>query len=187
MRRTLIALAALAAIAVPVGTANAAAPPKLPKPKSTVIKPNAGIGKVALGAKMKPRPKGWKNPFKCMSLQGLNGCVWTTRRDALPPQGQQGIAGSFVMVMGRKRVAGFIVSSGAKDVDTASLRKWRTPNGIGFTSTLEEFVAAFPTAERNPSTGSYKLLANGNITVFVFTNNVLNTIEMYTCEEYRDC
>ena len=185
MRRTVIALAALAALAV-VGDGERSRPPKLPKPKSTVIKPNAGIGKVALGAKMKPRPKGWKTPFKCMSLQGLSGCVWTTRRDA-SAQGQQGIAGSFVMVMGRKRVAGFIVSSGAKDVDTASLRKWRTPNGIGFTSTLEEFVAAYPTAERNPSTGSYKLLANGNITVFVFTDNVLNTIEMYTCEEYRDC
>ena len=187
MRRTIVALAVLAALAVSTATAEAAAPPRLPQPKSTVIKPNAGIGKVALGAKMKPRPKGWRNPFKCMSLQGLNGCVWTTRRDALPPQGQQGIAGAFAMMMGRKRISGFIVSSGAKDVDTRSLRKWRTPEGIGFTSTVEDVVAAYPTAQQNPSTGSYKLLARGNITIFVFANNVLNTIEMYTCAEYRDC
>jgi len=186
MRKLLIAVAAVAAVAVPAGTASAAAP-KLPSPKSTVIKPNTGIGKVRLDAKMKPRPKGWKSPLKCMELGGLSGCVWTTRPDALPPQGEQGIAGPFVMLMGRKRVAGFIVSSGAKDVLTEPLRKWRTRKGIGFTSTLEQFTAAYPTAQLNPSTGSYKLLANGNITVFVFVNNVLSTIEMYTCAEYRDC
>src|SRR5215207_3153912 len=179
MRRTVIALMALAAVAIPAAAAEAA-PPKLPQPKSAQIKPNAGVGTVTLGKKLKPRPKGWKNPFKCMSLSGLRGCVWTTRRDALPPQGQQGIAGPYVILMGRDRVAGFVISSGAKDTDAGPLRRWRTSKGIGFTSTLEEFVQAYPTAEQNPTTGSYKLQANGNITVFVFANNVLNTIEMYT-------
>src|SRR5829696_2600853 len=117
MRKFIIAVAAVAAATVPAATA-AAATPKLPQPRSTVIKTNVGVGKLDLGDKMKPRPKGWKKPFKCTSLQGLRGCIWTTRRDALPPQGQPGIAGPYVILMGRGRVAGFVISSGAKDVRT---------------------------------------------------------------------
>jgi hypothetical protein len=187
MRKPLVALLAIGALAVPAATAGAAAKPKLPQPRSTAIKPNVGLGNMRLEQKMRPRPNGWRDPLKCVRLSGLRGCVWATRRDAVPPQGQMGIRGPFVMVMGRKRVSGFIIGSGATDVDARPLRRWKTPEGIGFTSTLDQFTQAYPTAQVNPSTGSYKLLADGNITIFVFANNVLSSIEMYTCEEYRDC
>jgi hypothetical protein len=187
MRITLVALLAAGVLALPAASAGAAAKPKLPQPRSTAIKPNAGLGGMRLEQRMRPRPKGWRNPLKCARISGIRGCIWATRRDALPPQGQTGIRGPFVMAMGRKRVSGFIIGSGGKDVDARPLRRWKTPEGIGFTSTVDEFTQAYPTAQQNPSTGSYKLLADGNITIFVFGNGVLSSVEMYTCEEYRDC
>jgi hypothetical protein len=174
----------LTALAPPAG---AAAGPQLPKPRSTTIKPNVGVGAIRLDTRMRPLPKGWKNPHSCKALEGISGCVWVTRRDALPPQGQSGISGPFVILMGRKRTAGFVISSGGKDVDAGPLRAWKTRKGVGFNSTLDEFIQAYPSAQLNETTGSYRIIAKGNITIFVFKDGVLNTIEMYTCAEFRDC
>lgn len=188
MRPLLAATLAAATFSVLSAPAvSASAGPSLPKPRSTAIKPNLGIGGVRLEEKMRPRERGWKHPFRCMELNGMSGCVWTTRKDALPPAGQQGISGPFVMQMGRKRVQGLIVSSGVRDTDPGPLRRWKTPKGIGFTSTLEQVLQAYPAARLNASTGSYSLLDRGNITTFVFAGGTLNTIEMYTCEAYEDC
>ena len=187
MRSPFLAAAAAAAILALAPAAAPGAGPSLPKPRSTAIKPNVGIGGVRLGQRARPREPGWKRPFKCMELNGMSGCVWTTRRDALPPAGQQGISGPFAMQMGRGRVEGLILSSGTRDTDPGPVRRWKTRKGIGFTSTLEQFVAAYPAAKLNASTGSYSLLARGNITTFVFAGGTLNTIEMFTCEAYEDC
>jgi hypothetical protein len=188
MRSLFLAAVAAAAVTVlPLTPASASAGPSLPKPESTVIKPNVGLGGVRLGQKSRPREPGWKRPFKCMELDGMSGCVWTTRKDALPPAGEQGIRGPFAMQMGRGRVEGLILSSGTRDTDPRPLRRWKTRKGIGFTSTLEQFLAAYPGAKLNASTGSYSILARGNISTFVFAAGTLNTIEMYTCEAYQDC
>jgi hypothetical protein len=174
------------AVAAPVASAGAAQP-ELPKPRSTVVKPNVGVGGMRLGKRLRPLPKGWKHPFSCTALQGLSGCAWTTRKDALPPPGQTGIKGPYVIVAGRRNVVGIIVSSGGKEVDAGPLRRWKTRKGIGFTSTLDEFRRTYPSAQVNPSTGSYRIIAGGNITTFVFAGGVLNTIEMITCAEQGDC
>src|SRR5215218_6391144 len=178
--RPLLAAVALSILLAPAAPAKAG--PSLPKPKSTVIKPNVGIGGVTLDQRMRPRERGWRHPFKCMQLDGMSGCLWTTRKDALPPAGENGIRGPFVMQMGRKRVEALIVGSGASGADPGALRRWKTPKGIGFTSTLDAVTAAYPAATLNASTGSYSLKTRGNITTFVFAGGILSTIEMYTCE-----
>ncbi len=168
-------------------TVTAAAEPKLPKPRSTVVKPNAGVGALRLDHRVRPWPKGWKKPFKCTTIQGVRGCIWTTREDALPPRGQTGIKGPYVIAMGRKRLEGVVISSGGQDLDSRPLRKWRTRKGIGFTSTLQEFIAAYPTATQHPTTGSYRITKRGYITTFIFQNEVLNTIEMFPCTPTDGC
>ena len=178
----------LLALGVAVGGVAAAPAPSLaeastaialPTPRLTVIKPNLGIGGLSLDRRVGPWPNGWKRPLQCAAVSGLSGCIWATRHDAVPLRGQIGIRGPYVIATAhQRRLVGLAISTGGRNADVAPLRNWRTTKGIGFTSTLEEFKAAYPGATLNESAGSYRLSDGSRRTVFVFRAGVLTTIAM---------
>jgi hypothetical protein len=183
MRALLPTLTAiLLVICVPV-----AAQAKLPNPKSKVIRPNVGVGAVKLWKQLRPLPRGWRNPSRCLSREGLVGCSWAKRRDAHPPQGQLGIKGPYIYAAGTRRdVVQIALGAGDEEPDARPLRRWRTPAGIRIGSPLARVLAAYPGAVPGDLDNQYVILRGGRRparTNFNFVNGQLHRIEINACTD----
>ncbi len=150
-RRIVAVLVLVAALAIPALAAQA----KLPKPKSTVIKPGASIAGVKLDM----------TKAQAFAKWGSTSCLLPTLCEWHGPgkPGQQEVA-SISLVDGKIvqiTIKAAIVGTTTQKLKLGPLAKWKTSKKIALGSKRGAVAKAYPKAKRNPgeAVNGYDLFA----------------------------
>ena len=164
---------ALTAVALALAVAGVAQA-KLPSPSSHLIVPGKSIGGVILGHSFASAKTAWGSGGTCLTARAFSSCTYSASKTK--SLGQAGFSADNGKIASVSIGAG--TSATGKPVIPASLKLFKTANGIGLGATTSQVQTKYPHIK---STGTLNLYISGPgkaNTTFTLTKGKVTSINV---------